>query len=945
MALFALDEQGAYPHPDFNFRITVRSMLLLFLLLSDVSFAAVIPRRFTASFVAFENATHEQRVTERIALELFFHDSEFNWYESHWEDELTQWAKDNNKAFKLARKERPGLSAAHYYAETVLGWQDTLNLPSLDAVKARFPDDHHKARRVHYTLKSLQLGKTESMLLPVILEGAKEKLDWRCGEFADVSAHKKTVGESHTCIKDILKIVQRVLVSTLTYVSQMKNMLGGVDRQAVGILRKCQFVAIKSTTQTVIKINALSVASKTINRLFGGFEGKVITHLARESMNSTMAMLEDAVAEDQADAWDAQWSDPDHPTWGALAVAEHPTNEYRNTSRKNPSIYDSMEVDHQIFFRHYRKANPDSKSSEPAGTDSETEAEQSQDKPSTRVMNLFGIRKFRSQSDDAIRSYHLRDNVYGNVILHLVSEGGSPMDLDTALDFLSRNSHLINKRIQQLQPKEARISSEYMQPLVARHDFPTPQISIMPSARWNVYPGGDEKTGSDVDMYHQILHEVNGDIDTLDALGIPLPSKREVQQRPQDDGNSTFSVNIPERLFEDEMDFPEYHDMCGIGSYTGKNEFEASCHKYVNTSTSTVTRRIKTRHTAAEEDLLLMADHLRKRFPTYRAWVNAKQLDDRSFQAITPITHTPENIHKALVEHNKDIELETFKTLKNGLVSKAYADSACLVSCFPADKTPSYRPTGSVEYMDRAYCTVGCYNPTKKHMEPLRGFNDDGGAWNRERLEREIDWYCGGHTSDNEAASGAWYSPQWKAVYDDLEYCLNSYETLAQEHPAAFLLNMCRAQYAVVIPPGTNSSQEFWNGGHYKENYKACEIYWDFYNKHKDMSDHDLNHEICSLWGLHHAGDKRGVNHDEKNFHYVNDLLQDRGCHNWKSDGKNHCKLTDSSSPSTSDCSDQERGRSGLTKRSGKKGKLQKDWEKQNKLKSKAEKHARRWQK
>jgi hypothetical protein len=172
------------------------------------------------------------------------------------------------------------------------------------------------------------------------------------------------------------------------------------------------------------------------------------------------------------------------------------------------------------------------------------------------------------------------------------------MDLDRTLDFLSRNSHLINKRFQQLQSKEAKVSPECKQSLVARHDSLTPQIRIIPSNQhtswaeafagysytgfsrdtneegslsWNVYPGADEKKDSDVDMYRQILYEVNGDIDTLDALGISLPSKREVKQRAQDDGNATFSVNIPERLFEDEMDYPEDHGMCGKGFYTGKN--------------------------------------------------------------------------------------------------------------------------------------------------------------------------------------------------------------------------------------------------------------------------------------------------------------------------------------------------------------------------------------
>lgn len=110
------------------------------------------------------------------------------------------------------------------------------------------------------------------------------------------------------------------------------------------------------------------------------------------------------------------------------------------------------------------------------------------------------------------------------------------------------------------------------------------------------------------------------------------------------------------------------------------------------------------------------------------------------------------------------------------------------------------------------------------------------------------------------------------------------------------------------------------------------------------MSDQDLNHNICSLWGLHHGSDKRGVNHGEKNFHCVSDLLQDRGYHDWKSDGRNHCKLTDSSSLSSSDCSDQERGLPAPAQHSVKKSKLQKDWETRNKLKIRAERYTKRWQ-
>lgn len=670
----------------------------------------------------------------------------------------------------------------------------TMRKPTLDAIKARFPEDHHKVRRVQYTLHSLHLEKTESLLLPVLLEGAKEKLDWRCKGFALVFSHEKTVGESHTCIEDILRIVQRILVTTLTHIAQYlsfktsvsghnKGGLNGYNtnveimKDALNFLKVGQMIAIKSTTEVIIKINALNVARNFIPRLVNGFDSNVVFHMAQESMNSTMPILEETVAQDKANAWDVQWADPDHPTWGGFAIAEHTTDKHRETSRKNPSTYDSMKIDHHIFFRRFRKVDQDSEPSGPSENETGTEPESSQNEMSTRVLKLFGIRKFRSQSEDPDSSYLLQDNLYGNVVLHLVDENESPMGLDSALCFFIRNSHQINERVQQLQSEKAKLPPEYMQPLVPRSNFPTPEITIIPSdmyiswaeafagrvyegfsrdtnkegsLKWNGFPGGDEKTDSDVAMYHQILHEVNGDIDTLDALGIPLPPEREVKQHPGDDGNYIFSVSIPERLFKDEIDYPEDHDMCGTGFYTGVHKFKSSCHKFINSTTNTVTRRISTRHIAAEEDLSSMVVHLKKRFPTYRAYVNVKQLDNRSFQAITPMTRSLENVHKTLIAHNKDIELEAFKTLQNGLVSKAYADSSCLVSCFPIDKTPSYRPTGPTECMNGTCCRIGCYDPVKANMEALRGFKDDGGAWNRGRLDHEIDYYCGGHVSDDE---------------------------------------------------------------------------------------------------------------------------------------------------------------------------------------------------
>jgi hypothetical protein len=55
-----------------------------------------------------------------------------------------------------------------------------------------------------------------------------------------------------------------------------------------------------------------------------------------------------------------------------------------------------MESDRQILFHHYRKADLGPGLSEPAGTESETEAELYR----ARFVKLFGLRKFRSQGDD-----------------------------------------------------------------------------------------------------------------------------------------------------------------------------------------------------------------------------------------------------------------------------------------------------------------------------------------------------------------------------------------------------------------------------------------------------------------------------------------------------------------------------------------------------------------
>lgn len=129
-------------------------------------------------------------------------------------------------------------------------------------------------------------------------------------------------------------------------------------------------------------------------------------------------------------------------------------------------------------------------------------------------------------------------------------------------------------------------------------------------------------------------------------------------------------------------------------------------------------------------------------------------------------------------------------------------------------------------------------------------------------------------------------------------------------------------------------------------NFAARDRYWNFYNNYKDKSEQDLNHEICRLWKKESKGWKRPPMKGEKNFAFVNGVLEGRGCHEYArdtSDGphRTHYNHTDSSTVSSSDC-DAPTFPESWQKRSEKKSELQKEWREKNELKRKAKKHGER---
>jgi hypothetical protein len=82
---------------------------------------------------------------------------------------------------------------------------------------------------------------------------------------------------------------------------------------------------------------------------------------------------------------------------------------------------------------------------------------------------------------------------------------------------------------------------------------------------------------------------------------------------------------------------------------------------------------------------------------------------------------------------------------------------------------------------------------------------------------------------------------EWKAVRN----CFDRLSYLAELNPAKCISNACHVVYSIVAPPGSGSSLERKNLGHYAENLRACKVYWDIIKRNKHtVSERELNRQI-----------------------------------------------------------------------------------------------------
>jgi hypothetical protein len=418
-------------------------------------------------------------------------------------------------------------------------------------------------------------------------------------------------------------------------------------------------------------------------------------------------------------------------------------------------------------------------------------------------------------------------------------------------------------------------------------------------------------------------------------LAYPQPtSKRDgTEEMNVQQVGDVFTVFLNEQLFRNDIK----HESCGTDNYTGDTaQNKAACERMLED----VVRQVKERITKTITE---------SQFSTTAGKDRKRQVSNPLLAAVQPVVQrysTYSQFH-AFDSYAKDpplLEKSLKESLKNSLISKAYADQGCYLRC--VDPVPDPFMTGVYNFGTTG-CQVGCYDPTEGIFEHLYGLDRSksleaesppwnltedrivkasyeayshrnplgflAGAFSLNPYEKTLkddtpllpvcesnhirvdgSWPCScgdmyGNETELFLSATDWSGRHKKYEYAIIGECIDQLHHLADRNPAAFMINTCNVVYKGVARPGTGSHQELRNKGHYKENYEACKIYWRFYDDHKGGSDDMLNRDMCKLWSKYSKDWDRGVDHDDKDMSYVNDVLEDRGCNRWKDFWKHDC--------------------------------------------------------
>jgi hypothetical protein len=122
-----------------------------------------------------------------IAQDLFFHPTDFNWYDADPMTYLLQWSVESRTKYEKRLQERPDLSDFEFFVEEVSGWTGTqcpsdysrtcTNFPPEEFVQQGIPHSRHHARRQLYAMEAHRLGLEQGNFVIQVINTAKERLD------------------------------------------------------------------------------------------------------------------------------------------------------------------------------------------------------------------------------------------------------------------------------------------------------------------------------------------------------------------------------------------------------------------------------------------------------------------------------------------------------------------------------------------------------------------------------------------------------------------------------------------------------------------------------------------------------------------------------------------------------------------------------------------------
>jgi hypothetical protein len=432
-------------------------------------------------------------------------------------------------------------------------------------------------------------------------------------------------------------------------------------------------------------------------------------------------------------------------TGGTLVeVEQFRTHDLESTTADGSSLYDQININSTSLF----VSNDPSEavaSLEQAGFLPE------QNKITTRLSPSFSIHPVAASGgilDSEIQLPVVWD-LGSRIQRRLLREDGTSMSLQEVLLFFNHNMPAIVAYLENLRKPDSSFRHKYipLPPESVERNFKVsthvsqfrpwhailgdvkftglkskgPAGREMPQMRWQMASakpedGSDNLHGRDTKHLKQThaaaAHHIMNTMGTLEALGLVAPNqgrKRSSGWELEHDENA-FVVKMDRNHFSNDIK----QQVCGIDNYTGdQTKNIQACHDILDDTMESITAKLR-RSLAMTHDL----ENWQHGAPSPWAESVAKR-----FSSFEPLVAA-----LGLQTHRASSESKMFEKLKNGLVSKAYADEKCYNRCTKGGAGFEWSTSQVHHFSDGVRCRAGCYDPTEQRFEDLYGLSSKSAA-------------------------------------------------------------------------------------------------------------------------------------------------------------------------------------------------------------------------